>query len=66
MVQGYYAYILDRDGHVETRHDLFCISDDDARRQAECLVDGQPVELWQETRRVAIFHPKEARVSGSE
>jgi hypothetical protein len=35
------------DGHILNRIDLFCANDDQAKEQAEALVDGHDIELWQ-------------------
>ena len=55
---GYYAYVIGDDGHICNRIDVLCDNDEEAKRCAEQLVDGHPIELWQEARRVAIIHPK--------
>lgn len=59
MTFGYYAYVIGDDGHVRDRIEVLCDNDDEAKRCAEQLVDGQAIELWQEARRVATFQPKE-------
>ena len=55
MAWGYYAYIIDDNGHVQNRIEVLCDNDDEAKRCAEQLVDGHAIELWQEARRVATF-----------
>jgi hypothetical protein len=47
------------DGHVRNRIDVVCDYDEEAKRCAQQLLDGQAIELWQEARRVATFQPKE-------
>ncbi|WFU19956.1 hypothetical protein [Bradyrhizobium sp. CB3481] len=53
--QGYRAFILGDDGHVEGRVDLQCSSDSEAIRMARQLVDGHDVELWQLDRKIETF-----------
>ena len=52
-MQGYRAYILGWDGHVEIRVDLHCHDVADAFKQAKQLVDGH--ELWQLDRKIETF-----------
>ena len=59
MAWGYYAYFIDRDGHISSRVAVLCDDDEEAKRQAEQLVDGHAIELWQEARKIATFKPKE-------
>jgi hypothetical protein len=54
-MEGYRAYILGADGHVENRVDLMCEDEAEATRLAKQLVDGHDVELWQLARRVETF-----------
>ena len=56
---GYRAYILGSDGHIQQRVDLSCGSDEEAKKQAERLVDGHDVELWHLNRRICDFKAKE-------
>ena len=51
----------DDDGHVRNRIAILCGSDEEAKRRAKQLVDGHPVELWQEARRIATFDSKDVR-----
>ena len=44
-MQGYRAYILGPDGHVQKRIDLHCQDEPEAIKQAKQLVDGHDVEL---------------------
>jgi hypothetical protein len=59
MAWGYYAYVVGDGGHICNRIEIRCDNDAEAKRCAEQLVDGHAIELWQETRRVATFEPKE-------
>ena len=44
----YRAFILGPDGHVQARIDLIHADDENAaKEQAQRLVDGHDVELWQ-------------------
>lgn len=47
QVNEYRAYVMGADGHILNRIDLFCANDDQAKEQAEALVDGHDIELWQ-------------------
>jgi hypothetical protein len=58
MATGYYAYVMGEDGRVEARVAVVCENDEEARQYAEQLVDGHAIELWQEARWVATFHPR--------
>jgi hypothetical protein len=54
----YRAYIVGSDGHFERAIEFECADDDAAMRQAERLIDGHDVELWQRARKVARFDYK--------
>jgi hypothetical protein len=54
-MDGYYAYIIDADGHVINRVDLAFEHEEDAAERAKGLVDGHDVELWQRDRKIATF-----------
>ena len=54
-MQGYRAFIIGEDGHVRDRVDLLCEDETEARRQAQRLVDGHDVELWQLDRKIETF-----------
>lgn len=54
-MENYRAYLVDTSGHIIYRKDMLCADDDDAKRQAKVLVDGQDVELWHLDRRIATF-----------
>jgi hypothetical protein len=43
---AYRLFQMGPDDHVVSWIDLFCDNDEDAAKQAQRLVDGQPVELW--------------------
>jgi hypothetical protein len=60
---GYYIYTLGDDGHVRGRVTVICGDDEEAKRRAEQLVDGHAVELWQEARKIAEFHPSTGVIS---
>ena len=45
-VRHYSAFQLDPTGHVAGWIDLNCLDDEDAKRQAEMLVDTCGLELW--------------------
>jgi hypothetical protein len=51
-MNGYRAYLVGSDGHIQRRIDLICESDDAAKEQAKQLVDGHDVELWQLDRKI--------------
>jgi hypothetical protein len=51
----YRAYIIGSDGHFVSSVPLECADDAVATKQAERLVDGQDIELWQRDRKVARF-----------
>jgi len=54
-VDGFYAYIVDDDGHVINRVDLAFEKQEDAEERAKALIDGHDVELWQRDRKLATF-----------
>ena len=56
-MHSYRAFVLDEDGHVFRRIDLECQNDEVAKHQAELLVDGHAIELWDGTRKLAKFEP---------
>jgi hypothetical protein len=51
---GYYAYLTGDDSHIT----IVAANDEEAKEQAKQLIDGHAVELWQEGRKVATFHPE--------
>jgi hypothetical protein len=54
-MDGFYAYIVDENGHVLRRVDLVLDSEVAAKERAKQLVDGHDVELWQRDRKIATF-----------
>ena len=54
-MDGFYAYIVDQEGHVINRVNLAFEKEEDAAEHAKRLVDGHDVELWQRDRKIAIF-----------
>ena len=46
-MQEYRAYIIGPDARITSRVDLLCEEDEAAQKQANQLVDGHDVELWQ-------------------
>ena len=56
---GYYAYLIDNDGHITRRIEITCDNDEEAKRRAKQLVDGYAVELWQQARKIKRFEREE-------
>ena len=56
---GYRAYLIDSGGHIQRRVDLLCEDDESAKKQAQKLVDGHDVELWQLHRKIFEFKAQE-------
>jgi hypothetical protein len=54
----YRVYVVGRDGHFQRSMPLECADDDVAKKEAEQLVDGHDVELWQRDRKIARFERK--------
>jgi hypothetical protein len=54
-MQEYGAYV-DPDGHIIGCTDLICEDDEAAKKQAQQLVDGHDIELWQGVRKLARFY----------
>jgi predicted dinucleotide-binding enzyme len=57
-MSGYYAYLIDVDGHSAKRVGIVCGDDEEAKGLAEQMVDGHAIELWHEARMIAAFEPK--------
>jgi hypothetical protein len=57
----YRAYIIGSGGEFQQSVPLDCADDNVAMMKAKQLVDGQYVELWQRTRKIARFEPKTGR-----
>jgi hypothetical protein len=52
----YRFYSLKKDGHIAgTPSDFDCPDDNDAVKEAEKLLDGRDIEIWQGTRVVAYI-----------
>jgi hypothetical protein len=60
----YRVYIVGSDGHFQKAVPLECANDDAAKQQAEQLVDGHDVELWQLDRKIATFEHHHPKVEG--
>jgi|1186.fasta_scaffold82576_2 hypothetical protein len=54
-MQGYRAFVLGLDGHVERRVEIMCRDDAEAIKLAKKLVDRRDIELWQRARRIETF-----------
>jgi hypothetical protein len=54
-MQGYRAYLIGPDGHVQKRVDLHCQDEAEAVSQAKQLVDGHDVELWRLDQKIETF-----------
>ena len=54
-MKGYRAYLLDREGHVKSRVDLYSEDDETAKEKARALVDRHDVELWDRGRLIAKY-----------
>ena len=55
----YRLSVIDRAGHVVDVYEPECISDEDAYRRAEELVDGNAVDIWQGDRWIAWLDGKD-------
>ena len=51
----YRAYLISSNGRIQQRIELVCEDETTAKERAKQLVDGHDVELWQGTRKIAIF-----------
>lgn len=58
-MQEYRAYVMGQDGHIESRIDIVCRNENDAKQRAKALVDGHDIELWQADRVIAKFRHEE-------
>jgi hypothetical protein len=54
----YRVYVVGGDGHFQRSIPLDCASDEIAKQEAEKLVDGHDVELWQRDRKIARLECK--------
>ena len=57
-MQEYRPFVIGPDGHVISRIDLLCASEEDAGKRVRQLVRGEAVELWEGTRRIERFEPQ--------
>jgi hypothetical protein len=57
-MNGYYAFVIGEDGHITNRIEIICENDEEAKRCARQLVDGDTIELWQEARMIETFDPE--------
>jgi hypothetical protein len=55
QMNDYRAYLIGSDGHIQSRVDLVCEDEAEAKERAKQLVDGHDVELWQRGREIATF-----------
>jgi hypothetical protein len=51
----YRVYTVGSDGHFFDSVPLECADDTEAIEQAKQLIDGRDLELWQRTRKIAVF-----------
>lgn len=56
-MSGYYLYFLGDDGRIQSRIEIICGSDVEARAKARQLADGYSAELWQQARKVESYFP---------
>jgi hypothetical protein len=54
----YRVYVVGSDGCFLSSVPLDCADDDAAMEQAKQLADGHDVELWQRSRKIAVFQHK--------
>jgi hypothetical protein len=54
-MDGFYAYIVDANGHDLSRVDLVLDGEEAAKERAKQLVDGHDVELSKLDRKIATF-----------
>jgi hypothetical protein len=54
-MQGYRAYIIGRDGHIQNRVDLACEDEAEAKELAVRMANEYEVELWQLGRKIERF-----------
>jgi hypothetical protein len=56
-MRDYRIYVIGRDGHFASAIPLKCADDEAAKAEAERLVDGRSIELWQLDRKIEAFQP---------
>ncbi|MCK1653842.1 hypothetical protein IVA88_20700 [Bradyrhizobium sp. 149] len=54
-MQEYRAYVMGQDGHIESRIDIVCRDEIEAKARAKALVDGHDIELWHGDRVIANY-----------
>ena len=54
-MRDYRALIIDEDGHIINRVNLYCRNDDVAKEWAAVLVGKHEVELWHRKEKIAVF-----------
>jgi hypothetical protein len=57
-IPNYRAYAVWPDGNFEGFEALICADDDQAAKQARCLIDQGPIELWSGERFVTRIEPE--------
>ena len=57
-MRDYRVYVIGQGGHFQKSIPLECANDEAAKKEAEQLVDGHDVELWQRDRKIARFERK--------
>lgn len=55
------AYRIGDDGLIVDRFDLDCADEDEARAKAEDMAVEYSVELWERTRRIAVYRSQKHR-----
>jgi len=58
-MEEYRAYVMGPDGHIESRIDIVCRDEIDAKERAKALVNGHDIELWHGDRVIAKFRHEE-------
>jgi hypothetical protein len=58
-VQDYRVYVIGPDGHIIDRIDLVCAAEEDAIERARQVIDHHVIELWQGSRRIERFEPRQ-------
>jgi hypothetical protein len=58
-MKEYRAYVMGPDGHIQSRIDIVCKDETDAKQRAKALVDGHDIELWQADRVIAKLRHEE-------
>ena len=56
-MQGYRAYIMGPDGHIQDMVVIHSETEEKAKERARQLVDGHAVELWDEARKITRIEP---------